>query len=217
MNALDGILQSQVPAVMVPRYEPLEPIRPDSHRYLVASDGLYLQVDRPWIHGIFKISDTAFPLPYGQVAPCINLRFRTAQIKSVLATFVAASRNACPIEHAAWVTFHPAAGGELGYFAPEILSQDENTISYVRPDATPDCLPFLDCHSHGRSPAYFSATDNRDDLSDDLKLAFVAGRLDQDEVSVAARIVGLGLNTDISEWIGSLVENTTTEAILNTP
>ena len=64
MNALDGILQSQVPAVMVPRYEPLEPIRPDSHRYLVASDGLYLQVDRPWIHGIFKISDTAFPLPY---------------------------------------------------------------------------------------------------------------------------------------------------------
>ena len=40
--------------------------------------------------------------------------------------------------------------------------------------------------------AFFSGTDERDDRTDDAKLAFVVGNLDKPEVSVTMRFVGFG-------------------------
>src|SRR5574337_1932179 len=66
MNVLDATLQAACPCVMCPRYEPLTFLEGDSHRFLVASDGLYVEVRRPWIHAILKVVDSPIPLPYGQ-------------------------------------------------------------------------------------------------------------------------------------------------------
>lgn len=213
MNALDALLHEQVPTVMVPRYEALAPIRPDSHRYLIAEDGLHLEIDRPWLHGVFKIGDSLQAFPYGPVAPRFDLRLRGSALTQRLAQFIAAARAASPDEHAAWLLFRKDRDGALDYYAPAVLRRSAGHIAYVRPDARPDCLPIIDCHSHGCfnafiSPPYgFSAQDNRDDLKDDLKIAVVVGNLDQPAVSVIARLVGLGLEINISEWVISLLQN----------
>ena len=208
MNQLDTVLQSQVPMVMVPRYEALTAIRPNSHRYLSCSDGIHLEVDRPWISGVFKVSDCV--LPYGQVAPRFALKIHSAHFAAMLGAFIEASRHAFPQEHAAWITFHPEQG-DLRYFMPAILSVGRGHIQYERPEASADCLPLIDFHSHGALPAFFSNTDNNDDLVDDLKIAIVIGNLDRPEPTAVARLVGLGLNVNISEWVNAFVQNGVTE------
>jgi PRTRC genetic system protein A len=65
----------------------------------------------------------------------------------------------------------------------------------------------VDVHSHGILPAFFSGTDERDDRTDDAKLAFVVGNLDKTEVSVTMRFVGFGLTLELSEWAASILHN----------
>ena len=63
MNALDLALQAACPAVMIPRYEPLALLTSDSHRFLIAGDGMYVEVRRPWLHAVLKVMDSPIPLP----------------------------------------------------------------------------------------------------------------------------------------------------------
>lgn len=213
MNRLDTILQTEAPMVMVPRYEPLEPIRPNSHRFLSCEDGIYLEAHRPWLHGIFKLCDCR--LPYGQVSPRFGLKLHSTAFGSMLSTFIQAARNACPQEHAAWITYHPDESGALHYFAPNVFSTGHEHVQYERPRASSQCLPVIDFHSHGLLPAFFSSTDDCDDLGDDLKIAIVVGNLDKETPSVAARLVGLGVNIVFSKWVESFVQNDITETLLS--
>ena len=215
MNSLDSILQSVAPMVMVPRYESLTPIRPNSHRFLSCADGIYLEVHRPWIHGVFKISDLAIKLPYGQVEPRFALNIYSDTFMAALSEFIQEARTTSPVEHAAWLTYHPNQEVTLQYCAPRVISSSNGHIRYERPDASAECLPAFDCHSHGATPAYFSRTDNHDDLKDDLKIAIVVGNLDKEIPSIVARLVGMGLNVNLSEWVQSLVQNYITETHLN--
>ena len=65
MNALDKALQAACPCLMVPRYEPLALLQDDSHRFLIGGTGLFVEVRRPWLHAILKVTDSPIPLPYG--------------------------------------------------------------------------------------------------------------------------------------------------------
>ena len=109
-----------------------------------------------------------------------------------------------PLEHAAWLTFDPAQSA-VGYIEPEVISRSADHIKYHRPDATVNCLPVVDAHSHGILPAFFSGTDEEDDRTDDAKLAFVVGNLDKPEVSIAMRFIGFGLSLDISDWAAGIL------------
>ncbi len=206
MNKLDTLLQSTCPCVMCPRYEPLELLAADSHRFLIAGDGLYCEVRRPWIHAILKVTSSPIPLPYGQPPELFDLRVHRQDLIAGLGRFIERSRVVAPLEHAAWLTFDPVRN-KLDYIEPEVISQGRGHIRYHRPDATPDCLPILDCHSHGNLPegAFFSGEDDGDDLGDDAKLAFVVGNLDQPEVSVVMRFVGFGLTVDLTDFCHQLL------------
>lgn len=210
MNTLDALLQSVAPMVMVPRYEALTPIQPDSHRFLAGSDGIYLEVDRPWLHGVFPYGASGLAFPYGKVDLVFNLNVHTESLKASLSTFIREARAVSPNECAAWLTYHPDQG-ELGFYKPQVFSAGQAHISYERPNATPISLPAFDCHSHGVLPAFFSKRDNCDDLKDDLKIAIVVGNLDREKISVVARLVGIGLDLDLSEWVASFVHNNVTE------
>lgn len=50
MDPRDVALQSVAPVIMVPRYSDLEPLSQNGHRFLVADDGLWLEVYRPWLY-----------------------------------------------------------------------------------------------------------------------------------------------------------------------
>lgn len=207
MNPRDLNLQNVAPTVMVPRFEPLAAIRPDSHRYLAAENGFYLEVARPWLHGVFQISESPLRLPYGKVEPRFDLSIGSKLLKSGLSAFILAARRAAPDEYAAWLLFSPATRDICSYYEPDVISKGRAHIDYERPVATPTSLPVIDCHSHGHFESGFSPTDDEDDLIDDVKIAFVVGSLNCENITISARLVGLGLNICISEWAGALVEN----------
>ena len=203
MNALDKALQAACPCLMVPRYEPLALLQDDSHRFLIGGTGLFVEVRRPWLHAILKVTDSPIPLPYGTPPDLFSINLHGRALLGGLHHFVRRAREASPIEHAAWLTYDPIQGA-VGYTEPEVISRSAGHIQYHRPDATPHCLPIVDCHSHGTSPAYFSGTDERDDATDDAKIAFVAGSLDQPNPSIAMRFVGFGLSVDMSDWLAQI-------------
>lgn len=204
MNVLDATLQAACPCVMCPRYEPLTFLEGDSHRFLVASDGLYVEVRRPWIHAILKVVDSPIPLPYGQPPRQFSINLHRSDLVGGLWQFIRRAREASPDEHAAWLTFDPIQVA-IGYDEPEIISRGRTHIRYHRPAVTATCLPVVDCHSHGLLPAYFSLTDEMDDRTDDAKLAFVVGNLDRPDVTIAMRFIGFGLSLNLSDWARGLL------------
>jgi PRTRC genetic system protein A len=189
---------------MCPRHEPLALLDTHSHRFVIGGDGLYLEVHRFWIHVMLKVMDSPIPLPYGRAPEVFSMRLQRHALIGGLRRFIQRARDVSPLEHAAWLTFDPARTA-LGYLEPAVIARSGGHIRYHRPDAHPHCLPVVDCHSHGVFPAFFSSTDDDDDRTDDAKLAFVAGRLDQPEVSIAMRFVGFGLSVDISDWLRGLL------------
>lgn len=205
MHMLDANIQSLAPMIMVPHFEALPAIEPNSHRYLAASDGIYIEVSRPWIHGVFR-TGSVLRLPYGKLNPHCDLKITGDHIKTGLQRFMATAEETPCLECAAWLLYSVDEQALTGYFQPPTVSQTEDSISYRRPIAQPALLPVIDCHSHGSFVAYFSRQDDADDLEDDLKISVVFGNLNRGTVSVAARVVGLGVNVNISDWVCSLVQ-----------
>lgn len=206
MNSLDKALQAACPCLMVPRYEPLQLLDGDGHRFLVGGGGVFVEVRRPWIHAILKVMDSPIPLPYGTPPDLFSIRLHGRALIGGLKHFVRRAQEVSPIEHAAWLTFDPSQGA-MGYTEPEVVSRSADHIQYHRPDATPRCLPVVDCHSHGTTPAFFSGTDETDDATDDAKLAFVVGDLDKPSPSMVMRFVGFGLSVDLSDWVMGIWQN----------
>lgn len=204
LNKLDELLQGVCPCVMVPRYEELSLLENDGHRFLIGSNALHVEVHRPWLHAILKVVDSPVPLPYGQPPQVFSINIQRKALVGGLQHFIRRARDVSPQEHAAWLTFDPNAG-TLGYVEPEVIARGTEHIQYHRPDATASCLPAVDCHSHGLWPAYFSHKDERDDRSDDAKLAFVVGSLSKARPTIAMRFVGFGLALDLSEWVRPLI------------
>jgi PRTRC genetic system protein A len=190
--------------MICPRYGAFATLQTDAHRFIVGGDGLYVEIRRAWLHAVLPISHTSAPLPYGRPPEMFVLKLHARQLVDGLRHFIARAGESSPQEHAAWLTFDPAR--ELvGYVEPGVLSRSNSHVRYERPHAKPDALPVVDCHSHGEMGAFFSARDDQDDLGDDPKLAFVVGNLDEAEPSVSMRLVGLGINVDISEWVRAIL------------
>jgi PRTRC genetic system protein A len=93
----------------------------------------------------------------------------------------------------------------LRYESVRVESCGSGHIRYRRPAVTGARTLAIDLHSHGRHPAFWSPTDDRDDC-DDAKLAVVFGDLDAPQPSVKARLLALGAKIDFSEWLASLCD-----------
>lgn len=189
MNARDTILQDLTPVVSVPLFEalPADP-RPVGHRFLVAHDGLWIEVQSPWLHARALIAPSAIRLPFGDLAPALELR-RGSLPKILLDEFVAQARQASPNETAAIITWHE----QTGEF--NLLPVDRETgathVHYERPRlAEGECL-VADLHSHGTLHAGFSMQDDLDDAGE-IKVAVVVGRCHLPRPDVAARLCLLG-------------------------
>lgn len=201
LNGLDAILQGLCPTVMVPRHESLEPLAENGHRFLAAGDGLYAEIRRPWLRSTFRIAESAIPLPYGTVTPITHLTLRRDQLQELLGQFIEEARLAFPNEHAAWLSFEEGVG--LRYELVKVESSGGGHIRYRRPSVSGPRVLAVDIHSHGRHPAFWSSTDDRDDC-DDAKLAVVFGDLDAPQPSVKARLMALGTVIDFSESVAAI-------------
>lgn len=206
MHKLDTILQDECPMVMVPLYGDLEPLAANGHRFLAAGNGFFVDVRRPWMTMRMKFADTGgFHLPYGKVKPFMRFNFGGKGLTTLLHQFIALAKESAAVETAAWLIYSPQ-DKTFRLANTDYLTQGTSSVQYLRPTASREALPVVDCHSHAGLPAFFSETDDKDDKDDDLKLAFVVGSLNEERPTIAMRLVGLGgVSVDLSEWVGELL------------
>ena len=192
MNVIDSTLQRSFPTVMVPRNEPVAEMQAAGERLLIAENGVFIEIRRAWLSLIRQVAQFAIrtAIPYGRVAPSTRLLCDTVPAELV-GRFAEMARNAFPNETGAWIVWSPST--RVFRLAPvDIVTHDGGSLKYAPPALLGDEVLVVDCHSHGRHPAYFSSTDNDDDRHD-VKMALVIGDCDRSTPSIAARLCAKGI------------------------
>ena len=186
MDEQDIALQSSCPVISVPMFSDLVPLSESGERVLVASNGIFLEVVRKWGRFIYRTGqlDKRKSLPFGAVEESISLKCRCPFV--LLQDFTRIARQHSHREMAASIIWNEKSD-TFRLVQCESLSADENHIHYKCAKLAEGEHLFIDCHSHGHHPAYFSRQDDLDD-SHDVKFAFVAGNCDQPQPSVAMRL-----------------------------
>lgn len=190
MNPVDVALQGSFPSVMVPTREPVAPMDEPGERLLIASNGVFLEISRPWARLVRRLSsfDWRTPVPYGEAAEHTDLMCGSVPA-GLVAQFAAMARAALPNEAGAWIVWD-AATGEFRLVKLPALSHGPGHLHYERPALRAGEWLVVDCHSHGHDRAYFSSTDDQDDQHD-VKFALVLGHCDR-VPSVALRLCAKG-------------------------
>jgi PRTRC genetic system protein A len=191
MNALDTALQKSFPSVMVPRNEAVAPMTTAGERLLIAANGIWLEVFRPWIRVVRSIAryDVRTAIPYGEVAGSTELLCGAVPAEHV-AGFYRMAQAALPNEAGAWIVWNQHTRRFRTVPLPS-LSHGPGHLVYERPTLDDGESVVVDCHSHGSGAAFFSRTDNDDDRHD-VKLALVLGHCDR-QPSVALRLCAKGI------------------------
>lgn len=173
MNMVDLALQSVTPTVMVPLHGAFTPLSVSGHRFLAASDGLWLEVRRPWLHLVWPLAlQQCVPMPYGRLEPLIDI----ARVpKKLLADFIEMARATYPLECGAWITQTPTTG-EWRLIELEATHASSGALRYNCPPLADGEHLVVDLHSHGGMPAFFSGTDNADDIGS-VKVSGVFGKV----------------------------------------
>lgn len=186
----DAILQAHTPAVMVPRHGTLPMMEKSGHRFLIASDGVWLEVLRPWLHARVNIGTVEVPLPFGAVEHLIQYAFKPANIAGITQRFLADAARAFPNECAAWAVYDENTG--LLEYRPLIAaaSGPAGLEGIHRPRLADHEHLAIDIHSHGAHGAGFSPTDDEDDAGE-VKYATVFGNIDG-EITSRTRLCLLG-------------------------
>ena len=196
MNAADSVLQRSFPTVMVPRREPVEPMESAGERFLMAENGVFLEISRPWISLVRRVAEIAqqIAIPYGRAKEYTELACGRVP-EELIGEFVAMARAAYPNETGAWVVWATTTG-HFRLAPMVVLSHTSGSLNYERPELGPDEVLIVDCHSHGKYPAFFSETDNEDDKHD-IKFSLVVGNCASHVPSFAFRLCAKGIFEDI--------------------
>ena len=206
LDARDLFQQSLTPVVVVPKFSELAPLTTPGHRYLVAEDGLWLEVRRAWLWARMPLqyayAEDMVLLPFGRLAePHIDFApplqahytFDGDDLSRLQTLFLHDARQALPDEFAAWGVWDEKAG-RLVYRPLVATEASPGGITFSRPRLEDHEHLAVDLHSHGALAAFFSATDDDDDRGE-VKIAVVVGTLDQ-EPTFATRLCALGLFVD---------------------
>lgn len=191
----DALLQAHTPVVIVPRFGELAPLDKPGHRYLVAQDGLWLEVRRAWLRAQVLLGANWqgggwHDLPFGELDQAVEYAFGAEQLQKLQALFLYDAKNALPNEFAAWGVYSERTG-RVDYRALLADRASPGGISFQRPRLEDHEHLAVDLHSHGAGLAFFSETDDEDDRGE-VKVAMVAGSLDA-ETSWASRLCLLGV------------------------
>ncbi|MEO8383640.1 MAG: PRTRC system protein A [Betaproteobacteria bacterium] len=194
MNLRDRLQAELTPVLMVPPSGTLpEEPRADAHRYLVACDGIYLDVTRPWLKAVTRVAAAAVPLPFGAVAPLLYLACGPVP-RELFDQFCALAKAALPAETSALIVW--SASTRQFRLLPTAVHATAAAVQYRIPPLQRDEYRVIDIHSHARTEAFFSATDDQDDCHD-VKLSVVIGNVDRTQISICARVCVMGVFTEI--------------------
>lgn len=189
MHDLDAYWAKQVPVLPVPAYATLDPLTAAGHRILVARNGTFAEVRRPWLHALICMgNNNGFALPFGVLREQVALAQPIP--RKFLSQFTERAHAAFPNETAAWLVWHETQG----YRLMPLVESDAGLghVRFERPALGDSEHLVLDLHSHGACPAFFSPTDDQDDRGE-VKLAAVVGNLGTDRPNWVLRLCLLGI------------------------
>ncbi len=163
MKDLDSILQEKCPTIMAPKFKKLpEIVGPGNYRFIMAQDGLYIDVYAGWGRFRERIWKSERSLPYGEILRTNELfggKFPENIIKdAVVQSVVSARRNE---EWAGWLTWNETDGYHL--FSPDVIKAGSDRVSYHWPSLPDKTFLVLDLHSHPMDYKHFSTKDDYDD------------------------------------------------------
>ena len=173
------------PCVAVPRYGELAQAE-FGQRVLVASNGVFLEVRRSWLDCVVRISDLRDtpPLPYGALAKHISFTFGVIPV-ALLDEFVAVGRDALPNE-VAGALIYERTRNTLRLVVHDAIHAGPADVQYRMPTLDHAEELAVDLHTHGRLPAFWSATDDADDQG--VTVCGVFGDLHREATSAAFRL-----------------------------
>lgn len=185
IDARDHALQASCPVLPAPRFGDL-PSMANGQRILVAANGVFVQVRLDWLDCIHRLAPAVpLPLPYGDVRERMAFSFGRLPI-DLIEQFVEVGRRCLPRETAGALIYSRATG-RLRLVMHSADSASPAHIGYRACALAADETLAVDLHTHGTLPAFFSATDDRDDTG--IKVAGVFGNLDQSRPSARFRLV----------------------------
>lgn len=192
----DRIIFEHAPAVMVPNHSTLPPMEGNGHRYLVAKDGVYLEITRAACYICARIAPTEAPLPFGIIEEKNVFHFgRLSQHLPLFKRFLKEARAALPNEFAAWLVWDEF-DKELRYVACKTIDASPGRVHFERPNLDRNESLAIDLHSHGTGSAFFSSTDDVDDAGE-VKISGVVGNVDREIPTSAFRICALDVHLDM--------------------
>ena len=195
MHSLDEALFASCPTRPVPRYGTHSALVDIGHRLLVAADGLWLELRRPWLHLVWPLlQGVPVAIPYGRLQAEMAFAFSCIDT-TLLERFVDESREHYPSEHAAWMVWNEQTLA-LEYRVLHTTARNTGAIAFHRPALCAHEHLCVDIHSHGQHPAFFSDQDDQDDRGE-IKLAVVIGEVTSARPSVALRLCAAGLFIDL--------------------
>ncbi|WP_420715417.1 PRTRC system protein A [Cupriavidus sp. D39] len=185
-------MQQSFPTVMMPRFGSLQAMQADGERLVVASNGLFLEILRPWLNLVRRVGqfDVATAIPYGMVKERTELICGKVP-PALIGEFAALARQTMPNEAGAWITWRRDTG-TFRLVPVKVLEHSAGHLRYERPELVAGESLVMDCHSHGAAEAFFSHTDNTDDRHD-VKFAFVLGNCASRHPSMKVRLCAKGV------------------------
>jgi len=203
LDPRDRLLQAHTPAIAVPRFSELAPLERNGHRYLVAEDGVYIELRRPWMSVIWPVAPSEAALPFGTVRNMgAHLEFEWKELTELLDPFERDANTAMPNEFAAWITWSSTGDGghTLNYRPLLACAPSPSSLHLIRPALAEGEHLVADLHSHGAMEAFFSATDDEDDAGE-VKYAAVLGGIGTDAPRWRVRLcLPGGQFVDEDEW-----------------
>jgi PRTRC genetic system protein A len=202
-NPVDKACFSVTPTLMAPRFGTLPEIEVGQQRFIIAKGGVYIEARTPTLHARLRVSEPDQPFPYGDVDEHIRLTGGHIPFEVIDNARQMAVSNS-PNEWGGSICWSP----ERGYWLeqPEILTQTGEMLSYR--NTVDDSQLVLDIHSHGLHGAYFSGTDDADDIDrGGVYLAAVIGSCDSETATdvstmrVALRMVINGHLIDLTRGV----------------
>lgn len=198
MDVRDRALQASCPTVAMPSFGPLYSLE-QGQRMVLGRNGLFLQFKNPWLECSVAVGrlDPCMRLPYGEVREEVGFAFGVVPLP-LLEEFISHGRDACPRETAGALIYNVTTAA-LTLRMHEILEASAAHVRYRIPELADDELLAVDLHTHGRSRAFFSKTDDDDDVG--VRVCGVFGNLDRATPSACFRLIVNGVKVPMaSPW-----------------
>jgi len=194
MDKRDIALQLQCPVVPVPKYSDLDRSMTAGERVLLASNGLFLESTRRWGRFVRKVGSVDTVLPFGQITESQELYCGPIP-RSLILTFNEIAGLRSDVEIGASIIWNETTGQFRLVESTAIHATHSSLTQSIPPLGVGDHL-VIDCHSHSRHGAFFSATDDLDDQNA-VKFAYVVGHCHRPVKSTTMRLCVRGHYTKL--------------------